>query len=258
MIVILCLSTKAQSFRFSESFEKVKNARKNATLLLSVYDKNSKLVNITSAFFIGKDGHFMTTYHSIEKHLKDIQNGNATVFVSKPKMRLNFGVSKVIKCSQKRTKIDLCLLKVDPKYKIKNYFPINDFRKIKVGETYNPNIGDDHKFFSFGHPGKERFVEIQSRLVKHYNNARGELQCSRQSHYKETKNLHISEIEVIETSEKKYTYGHSGSPVFDNKGKLVGMLRGRIAKYDSRCRLTKDKAVVIIPAKYLYSYFYES
>jgi len=254
LIIILLISqiSLAQSFRAFMPFKTIKERRKKATLLLRVYD-GKKYVNEATAFFVSRDGFILTTFHSLEEYLGRIKNSGWKIELS-THYKKDLGKVRVIRCSEKRTRIDLCLLKLESKFKIKDYFPMEKVRNIKKGDKFNPNVDDHYDFFSFGHPEEGYFVEVSSQLVTHHREPDSKLQCDIFASEK-NRDKHLSRIQVKEISKNKYKVGHSGAPLFDKFGKLVGMMTGHLQIYNSNCRRTDKKAMLALPANYLVEFY---
>lgn len=250
--VLVSLKIAAQTFTGFTSLDKVKKRRKHATLLFRVY-QGKDIKSEGTAFFVSKDGYILTAYHNIQDHIKDIGKRGWRIEITSPKKK-DLGKVKVVHCSEERTRIDVCLLKLETKNKIRDYFPVQFHRDIKRGTKYHPDVEDHYDFFSFGHPLEGYYIEVKSRLVEHYKEPDSKLECNLfSSPYGLDK--HISQIRVKELSKNKYSKGHSGAPVFDRYGKLVGLVTGFKYEHDSNCRKTGKLAKMILPAKYLYEFY---
>ena len=142
-------------------------------------------VEVGSGFFISKDGWFMTNQHVMRNAIS--KNGFTVDFVlSDKKVLKNYRIGD---CGDQRG-LDLCLLKFD--FSPKSFFVLNE-QKLKKGDALS----------IIGHPRGLDFTLTHGK----YNGA------SKSA-------VGISQIDMAAA----LSPGHSGGPVIDDDGNLVGIV----------------------------------
>ncbi|PCJ14899.1 MAG: hypothetical protein COB02_18535 [Candidatus Cloacimonadota bacterium] len=165
--------------------------------------KNDKAMFDGTGFFVGKNGIILTNHHVVEKGL-----------TSKYKLRVRLKNGEIFEdveigqCSDIRD-IDLCLLKI--KYKPKRYVK-NSRKSYEIGE----------KVYIIGHPRGLEWSITDGILSGERKIKRGEIA----KYETQITERYIDSIQIS----APVNPGNSGGPIFDRRGKLLGVTTWRMVR----------------------------
>jgi hypothetical protein len=153
--------------------------------------QDKEVVSLGTGFFISTDGQILTNQHVFNPAFsKDFQ---VEVIDAQGKIYKEIEVGNCL-----HPPIDLCFIKV--KANTNSYFSLNLPENLNIGK----------KIFVLGHPRGLDYTLSDGMLSGH-----------RKDYYMNSKNQQ-EEVDLVQIS-APFSPGNSGSPIFNNEGKLIGI-----------------------------------
>lgn len=197
--------------------------------------ENANRINLATFFFISSQGHFITNMHTfegqikalVEKGLVDLSQGYN---LEKGEIQVRFRQPVIIHNQELKKTIEVTDLFFNVIPKVKNEFkfgqpPESDFIIGRIDQTIDSwiplrsgQLAGDEKFYSMGYPYSDARVERST------SGADGRFKVSSGKIIKKIfTSLTTRDVFI---SDAPYAGGGSGSPAFNSKGELIGLITG--------------------------------
>lgn len=215
---------------FALTPEQIMVAKKKATLLITVRDKNLKYREVGAGFFTDNKGHFVTNFHVLENYINNpkdylvqFQNSTGDEFTD----------VEIDRCRNENN-IDLCYGKIATDKKV-YFLDVNSRSPMK-----------SQSISLIGHSNQEFFLDKKGEVQAIEFNVEEKYGIP----FAERENRNTSMIEIGKYVCKNGSCkGDSGGPVFDSySGDLVGVFCNTIGKKN------QDKKIYAIDTKDVYSF----
>jgi S1-C subfamily serine protease len=218
-----------QTFLGINDPHQLKKTKIHGVVKIVIYH-NHEPISVGSGFFINSQGLLVTNFHVLETLLRPGLQAEVSLFNGQRLQEM-----EILSCSNKN-KIDLCLVQTSHK-------PQSWFEPL----PYSPAIG--HTVHKIGNGGSMDFNFFSGVTLEREDNIPFLLS------YRYDQN---KEVEFLEVSVPIFP-GDSGGPVFDSRGKLVGMSTLKIYNFtQEEGKIKENVRGMIISSREIYQYVQDS